>query len=143
MFQINKNISTYLRSYSLIISEFMPAAKMSPSGSNAATGRPPTCIMPWQLGERRSHSRRDLSIEPEMKVSSMGLMLNVTTLRGGGEGHRLHISIRLQGDGQTFLLNWSIRSFHLCVKSEDSCPPNDHFLICKQPNQPCLNFTTQ
>lgn len=63
-----------------MVSELMPAAKISPSGSNAATGRPPMCIIPWQFGDRRSHKRSVLSPDPDMKESSIGLMLRVTTL---------------------------------------------------------------
>lgn len=59
----------------------MPAAKISPSGSKPATGLPGRCIRPWQLGDRRSHRRMVLSMEPERKVSSMGDMHNVTTLQ--------------------------------------------------------------
>lgn len=39
-------LSNDRRSYSLTHSEFIPAAKMRPSGSKAATGRPGRCIRP-------------------------------------------------------------------------------------------------
>ena len=73
-------LSKDLRSYNLTLSELTPAAKMSPSGSKAATGLLDKCINPWQLGERRSHNRRVLSSEPERNMSSIGLMDKVTTL---------------------------------------------------------------
>jgi len=41
-------LSKDLRSYSLTLSELIPAAKMRPSGSNAATGRPDKCIKPFK-----------------------------------------------------------------------------------------------
>ena len=60
-------LSKDLRSYSFTDSELMPAAKMRPSGSKAATGRPDSFIRPWQWLERRSHSLMDLSKEPDKK----------------------------------------------------------------------------
>ena len=46
-------LSMYLRSYNLTCSELTPAAKMRPSGSKAATGRPARFIRPWQLFDLR------------------------------------------------------------------------------------------
>ncbi len=75
----NGPLSKLRKSYSLTLSELIPAAKMSPSGSKAATGRPWRCISPWQLLDLRSHSRMVLSMEPERKESSVGDMHSVTT----------------------------------------------------------------
>merc|ERR1719323_2489929 len=72
-------LSKLLRSYSLTLSELMPAAKMRPSGSKAATGRPARCMRPWQLADLRSHSRMVLSRLPLRKDSSVGDMQSVTT----------------------------------------------------------------
>jgi len=41
-----RTLSKDLRSYNLTHSEFIPAAKMRPSGSNVATGLPGKCIWP-------------------------------------------------------------------------------------------------
>ena len=72
-------LSKDLRSYSFTDSELIPAAKIKPSGSKAATGLPASFIRPWQWLDRRSHRRMDLSMEPERKVSSAGFMARVTT----------------------------------------------------------------
>ena len=76
----NGPLSKERKSYNLTLSEFTPAAKMSPSGSNAATGRLDRCIRPWQLGDLRSHNRRVLSIDPERNMSSTGDIDSATTL---------------------------------------------------------------
>lgn len=43
---IKLTLSNDLKSYSLMLSELTPAAKIKPSGSYAATGRPDKCINP-------------------------------------------------------------------------------------------------
>lgn len=70
--KIRLTLSNDLKSYNLMHSELTPAAKISPSGSYAATGLPDKCIRPWQLGDLKSQSLRVLSIEPERNVSSTG-----------------------------------------------------------------------
>jgi hypothetical protein len=57
----------------------LPAAKISPSGSNAATGLPDKCMSPWQFGDLMSQSLKVLSNEPERNWSSVGAIDNVTT----------------------------------------------------------------
>ena len=75
----NGPLSKLLRSYSFTLSELIPAANMSPSGSNAATGRPARCINPWQFADLRSHNRIVLSNEPLKNESSVGDIHKVTT----------------------------------------------------------------
>jgi len=75
----NGPLSKLLRSYSFKSSELIPAAKIRPSGSKAATGFAVAFRTPWQPWDLRSHSLIVLSSEPERKVSSVGDVLKVTT----------------------------------------------------------------
>lgn len=72
-------LSKLRRSYNFTLSELMPAAKIRPSGSNAATGLPARCINPWQLADLRSHKRIVLSKEPLKNESSVGDIHRETT----------------------------------------------------------------
>ncbi|MPC14233.1 hypothetical protein E2C01_006992 [Portunus trituberculatus] len=124
----------------LVKRSFIPAAKMRPSGSNAATGRPPTCIIPWQLGDRRSHRRSDLSIEPEMKVSSMGLMLKVTTLKCDDKGVTTTNSLRFPGHrmARTTCPGGALPTHHFkpisfnLMKTSDAIKVNTGVYVCRE-----------
>lgn len=117
-------LSNDRRSYNLMDSELTPAAKISPSGSKADTGRPCRCITPWQFGERKSHILNVLSSDPEMKVSSIGEIFKDVTFfvwPGKYRKYLLSCKLRYRMVSSTFVELWIAVEFP-CAKWIKSTP---------------------